>query len=118
MKFKSPGDFKKKNPLEKRLEESSKIMDKYPNRVPILVFAHRDAPEIDRNKYLVPVDLTISNFLHIIRKRIKIDPSESIYTYFDESMVPITAMVSTIYDKHKDEDGFLYCSYCKESTFG
>jgi len=28
------------------------------------------------------------------------------------------AMMSSIYDEHKDEDGFLYFTYSGENTFG
>jgi hypothetical protein len=32
---------------------------------------------------------------------------------------PISAaLLSQVYKEHKDEDGFLYCTYSGESTFG
>lgn len=31
---------------------------------------------------------------------------------------PTAALMSTIYDEHKDEDGFLYIVYSGENTFG
>jgi GABA(A) receptor-associated protein len=30
----------------------------------------------------------------------------------------VVAMMSSIYEEHKDEDGFLYFTYCGENTFG
>ena len=49
----SKENFKEKHNFEKRLEESCRIMEKYPDRVPI-IFERltRKAPEIDRKKYL------------------------------------------------------------------
>lgn len=32
--------------------------------------------------------------------------------------LPAAALMSTIYDEHKDEDGFLYIVYSGENTFG
>lgn len=32
--------------------------------------------------------------------------------------MPAAALMSTIYDEHKDEDGFLYIVYSGENTFG
>ena len=113
--------FKKEISFERRLSESTRILDKYDTRVPIIVTPHNTSKLaiIDKNKYLVPHDLTIGQFLHVIRKRIKLGPSESIFLYVNDNILPPTSstMVS-LYKSHKDEDGFLYLSYCGENTFG
>ena len=46
--------IKKKLSFQKRLEESTRIMDKYPNRIPIYVYKGNNSliPDIDRKKYL------------------------------------------------------------------
>jgi GABA(A) receptor-associated protein len=31
---------------------------------------------------------------------------------------PTAALLSTIFEEHKDEDGFLYITYSGENTFG
>merc|ERR1711939_818636 len=36
----------------------------------------------------------------------------------DEVLPPTAALMSSIYEEHKDEDGFLYISYSGENTFG
>ncbi len=113
--------FKKEFPLEKRLSESRRILEKYDTRIPIIVTAHKTCklPPIDKNKYLVPNDLTVGQFLHVIRKRIKIDPSQSVFMYVNDNILPPTsATMVTLYRDYKDEDGFLYMSYCGENTFG
>ena len=47
----SKENFKDKHTFEKRLEESCRIMEKYPDRVPIICERlTRKAPEIDRKK--------------------------------------------------------------------
>jgi len=56
--------------LEKRLAESMRIRAKYPDRIPVIVerAANRTAvPEIDKNKFLVPSDLSVGQFVYVIR---------------------------------------------------
>ena len=114
--------FKKEFPLEKRLSESKRILDKYiDSRVPVIVTPYKTCklPAIDKNKYLVPNTLTVAQFIHVIRKRIELDSIQGIYMYINDNTLPTTSStMETIYSQHKDEDGFLYMSYCGENTFG
>ena len=59
------GDFKKQNTIDKRKSESKTIVAKYPGRIPIIVEKYNDCelPDIDKMKYLVPKDMTISQFM-------------------------------------------------------
>lgn len=111
--------FKEKFPLNKRFDESSKILCKYPNRIPIIVErGNQNIKQIDRKKYLVPKDLTVGQFIFVIRERMKLDSSQSIYIFVNDCIPIPSALIIEIYDKHKDEDNFLYITYCAESTFG
>ena len=88
-----------------------------------------DIPTIDKKKYLVPSDLTVGQFCYVIRKRIKLAPEKAIFIFVNEVLPPNAALMSSIYDEHKDEDGFLYVTYIEltvstknryagENTFG
>lgn len=77
-----------------------------------------DIPEIDKRKYLVPVDLSIGQFVYVIRKRIKLPSEKAIFIFVNDILPPTAALISTIYEEHKDEDGFLYVLYSGENTFG
>ena len=70
-----------------------------------------DIATIDKKKYLVPADLTVGQFVYVIRKRIKLSPEKAIFIFVDEVLPPTAALMSSIYDEHKDEDGFLYITY-------
>ena len=114
-------DFKKNNSFEKRKEESDRIKNKYPTRIPIIVSRdHRckTVDDIDRHKYLVPNDLTIGQFMYVIRRRINLTPEKSIYLFSNGSLPPTSKLITEIYDNNKDDDGFLYITYTGESTFG
>ena len=67
-----------------------------------------DIATIDKKKYLVPADLTVGQFVYVIRKRIKLSPEKAIFIFVDEVLPPTAALMSSIYEEHKDEDGFLY----------
>lgn len=76
-----------------------------------------DIATIDKKKYLVPADLTVGQFVYVIRKRIKLSPEKAIFIFVDEVLPPTAALMSSIYEEHKDEDGFLYITYVLLHTF-
>ena len=58
--------FKKKHTFEQRKQESSKIIAKYEDRIPIIVFKDpkcKNLEEINKNKFLAPTDLTLGQIL-------------------------------------------------------
>lgn len=75
-------------------------------------------PTIDKKKYLVPSDLTVGQFVFVIRQRIKLAPEKAIFIFVDEVLPPTAALMSSIYEEYRDEDGFLYVSYSGENCFG
>ena len=107
MKFKSANDY------ESRVTESDRIMKKYPNRIPIIIEKADECQlnDIDKTKYLVPNDLNMNQFVYIIRKRIKLDNSQSIFFIVGNNICPSNTPLFNIYEEHKDEDGFLYIIY-------
>lgn len=52
----------------------------------------------------------------MIRKRIKLEPEKAIFIYVDEVLPPTAALMSSIYEEYKDEDGFLYVTYSGENV--
>lgn len=115
--------FRNKHSLEDRIKESTRIKEKYPDKVPIIVTKSKSAQKnlvnIDRNKFLAPEDLTIGQFLTVIRKRINIAEAESIFLFIDDNtMPPSSSSLTMVYNEHKNEDGFLYITYCSENVFG
>lgn len=97
------------------------MRDKYPDRIPVIVersVKGGDIPDIDKKKYLVPTDLTVGQFVHVVRKRIKLTPEKAIFIFVNNVLPPTAALMATIYDEQSDEDGFLYIQYSGENTFG
>jgi hypothetical protein len=55
-------------------------------------------------------------FVYVIRKRIKLSPEKAIFIFVDEVLPPTAALMSSIYEEYKDEDGFLYITYSGENV--
>jgi GABA(A) receptor-associated protein len=113
--------FKSQYSFEDRFAESSRILEKYPDRIPIIcekVKGKNDLPDIDKNKYLVPFDLTIGQFMFVIRKRIHLKSEEALFVFINDFIPSSSYILGQIYDQYKDPDGFIYINYSKENTFG
>jgi GABA(A) receptor-associated protein len=113
--------FKEAHTFEKRTAEAQRILGKYKDRVPVIVeVADGQESEIalDKKKYLIPHDLTLGQFLYVIRKRIKLEPEKAIFLFFNNSLPLATSTMGAVYKMHKDPDNFVYCVISLESTFG
>lgn len=112
--------FKETFSLQKRTDESDRIKKKYPDRIPVIVEKANssDIATIDKKKYLVPHDLTLGQFVYVIRKRIQLSPEQAIFVFVNKTLPPTASLMSQIYKDHIDIDGFLYVTYAGESTFG
>tara|TARA_A100001388_G_C28387444_1_gene319899 strand:- start:37 stop:444 length:408 start_codon:yes stop_codon:yes gene_type:complete len=109
-------------PFEKRKHESSTILKKYPDKVGIIVQKSNkcyEDIELDKQKFLVPKNITMGQFLFIIRKRLKLKAEKAIYMFTENCSIPPTSyLISNIYAQNVNEDGFLYMYYTSENTFG
>ena len=97
-----------------------RIIEKYPDRVPIFVNKKEGSTvnDIERHKYLVPKDMTMGNFIYILRKNIKLESNQALFVFINNRMVCNTEIVGNIYEQYKSEDHFMYIIYSGESTFG
>ena len=82
-------EFKKKLTLEGRKAESARILKKFPNRIPIITEKcgnNPNIPHIDKNKFLVPNDLTLGQYAYVIRKRVKLKPEHGLFYFINNKM--------------------------------
>jgi len=95
---------KDEHPLDVRKASSASIRAKHPDRIPVIVEKRqRDAslPEIDKKKFLVPSDLTVGQFVYVIRKRIKLAPEQAIFLFVSAGTLPPTvAPLQTVRARH------------------
>jgi hypothetical protein len=46
-------------------------------------------------------DLTVGQFVYVIRKRIKLAPEKAIFIFVDDILPPTAALMSAIYEEHQ-----------------
>lgn len=111
--------FKKNYSFKERFSESYRVIKRFPERIPVIVLEHDpDKTKLDKKKYIVPNDLTIGQFIYVIRKRVKFPPEKALFCFTGNFIPPTSAIMSSIYEKHKDKDNFLYITISCENTFG
>ena len=113
--------FKMQHSFAKRQHESSRLKEKHSDKIPIILEKASDTqlPSIDKQKFLMQKNITIAQFLHIIRSKIKLDASQSLFLFVNNSFIPTPSMtIGDVFDNHGDKDGFLYVTYNAQQTFG
>lgn len=112
--------FAKENPIDVRLAESQRVLCKFPDRVPVIVETHKSLKDInrDKRKYIVPQDLTVGQFVYVIRKRLKLSPEKAMFCFIGHFLPATSNLMNSVYDKYKAKDNFLYVTVSSENTFG
>ena len=113
--------YKDKIPLQTRKTEADRVLNKYKDKIPVIVEKHlksRDAPNIHKNKYLVPHDITFGQFIYVIRRRIKLGQEQGLYAFINDKMPSTCDLMISVYKNNVSEDGMLYVNYAIENTFG
>ncbi len=111
--------YKQTQSFAQRKNESTQMLNRYPNRVPIIIEPKGNAPKIDKRKFMTPRDLTIGQLIFVVRKRLNFNSQQALFLFIDEkTLATPSSQIGHIYDRFKDEDSFLYIFYSLENTFG
>ncbi|KAJ7358846.1 Microtubule-associated protein 1A/1B light chain 3C [Desmophyllum pertusum] len=118
---KSSKPFKQRKSFVSRRDEVAGIRAKFPSKIPVIVERYhkeKDLPLLDKTKFLVPQELTMSQFVTIIRNRMSLS-STSVLPYCQQQKFSKHVMtMAEVYKEEKDEDGFLYMVYASQEMFG
>ena len=89
------------------------IKSKYQDRIPVIV----EGIKIDKQKYLVPNDFTVSQFVYVIRRKLSLKPEQGLYClikYENCSVIPKHSDLLIMYEKND----YLHFYFCVENVFG
>jgi hypothetical protein len=125
-------DFRKRFKFEERKEITDKILGKYEEKCPLYLSfdSQLNLKSLKNyNRYIVTNNLTLSQFLMIVKKKINFDSTESLTLFIeiydknssnikDTIVAPLSSSIASIYDMNKNDDGFLYMRLVKENVFG
>ncbi|OAY77974.1 Autophagy-related protein 8i, partial [Ananas comosus] len=81
-------------------------------------FSRTNLPEIEKRKFLVPHDMFVGQFIHILRSRMHLPSGKALFIFIQDTLPQTASIMDSMYQQYKDEDGFLYMCYSSEKTFG
>ena len=113
--------FKQRYTFEQRVSESRRVIQKYPDKIPVIVettYTKSSLPPLDREKFLVPRELTVAQLMYVIRQRIRLEKEKALFLFIRDTLPTSQTLLNEIYAAYSDPDGFLYCTITGESTFG
>ena len=74
---------------------------------------------MDKVKYLVPKDLTVSQLATIVRNRLSLCQTDSLFLFSScGDMLQLSMPVQELHALQTDQDGFLYITYASQEAFG
>ena len=102
--------------------EADRLRERFPGRIPVLVLRHRgaapDVPRLPKSKFLVPRDLSIGQFIYVVRHNMKMSSEKALFIFVGNTLPTTGTIMSEVYEQFKSPDGFLRVVYTSESTFG
>ena len=112
-----------KKTIEDKQFQFNKLRCKYPDRIPVIIEENPSCKlKLKNYKYLVPKEISMSQFLYIIRTNMNIGEKQAIFTFVkngkDYILVNMNELIENIYNNFKCEDNFLYIKFGIENTFG
>uniref|UniRef100_A0A803XKD4 Microtubule associated protein 1 light chain 3 gamma n=1 Tax=Meleagris gallopavo TaxID=9103 RepID=A0A803XKD4_MELGA len=111
--------FKKKNKYTIDIEVAG-IRAKFPTKIPVIRCSkEKYLPLLDKTKFLVPEELTMTQFITIIRSRMALTATQAFYLLVNnKSLASMSLTMAEVYRDYKDEDGFVYMTYASQEMFG
>jgi len=114
--------FKQRKSFATRKAEVASIRSQYSNKVPVIVerfYKEQHLPILDKTKFLVPQELSMSQFATILRNRMSLNANQAFYLIINNKSISSMSMtLLEVYRDEKDEDGFLYMTYASQEMFG
>lgn len=108
----------KNAPIDERKELSKKLLQKYPNNIPVIIDSTKYSPPISKHKFIINNESTIGHLMNEIRKYITLDKSQALFVFSNNKALLPTMIMNNVYYANVDEDGFLYIYYAVENFFG
>lgn len=112
---------------KEQISESLRIINKFPNRIPVIVEKEDFSLNkmLTKNKFLVPYNTNVSYLLVILRKQLNLDSHIALFLFCDNILLSGNELIDKVYTDYKiknnikkNDNQFLYIQISKENTFG
>ena len=109
---------------KERLQNSSKLIEKNKGQIPVICEKDEKSnmKALIKTKYLIKKEITVDQFIGTLRKKLQLDSNDALFLLANcknnKYAIVGTESLGSIYDKYKDEDGFLYIIYSNEKIWG
>ena len=108
--------------LEKRCQDALRARQQYPTKLPLIIERAADQKgmdELKNPKFMMPQNFRMSDVQTVVRKHLAIGKDEGLFLLANGTHVlKSNASLREMFEKHKDEDGFLYIVYAEEKVYG
>jgi GABA(A) receptor-associated protein len=105
------------------------ILKKYPGRIPIIITSKTIKFKDNNNNknnsnFIIPSNITMAEFIIMIRKRIELFQEESIFVFVTDKktkkdiLAPASITMDSLYSQYKDDNLILNLYFEKEAVFG
>lgn len=114
-------EYKSTVSLEERKKETERIRLMYPGKLPIYLEKFRKSalPQVGKNKCLAPMDSSMTGFIRGLRKKFTLDHTQGLFVFVNgNEVVTGDALISELYERKRNEDGFLYLIYYEHPVLG
>jgi GABA(A) receptor-associated protein len=108
----------REKPQEARLKEYTTVITKHPEKIPVIVFGHKTLPELAKHKFIVPREMTVGGFIHVLRQNMNLSPEKALFIFIQNQLVANSSLMTEVHHKYQSPDGFLYVNVMAENTFG
>lgn len=108
--------------MDTQASHRNHVLHRYPGRIPVVMHRHtscRPGVKLDKCRFIVPSDLTFSQFAYILRKRLTLCPSEALFFFSDQkALLNQSETIGMLHDKYQDDEHHLNVTYTTENCFG
>ena len=73
---------------------------------------------LEKEKYIIRRNMTLSEFHYVLNKKIKITKQQSIVLFINNTLQLNSSTMGSLYNEYKDTDDILYITLRCENTFG
>ena len=107
--------FKTKYSEEERTKDYEDLQRKHPNKYPIIFekMPNSNLENLSKEKYLIDPELSFRQVNYFVKGKLSLEDEHKNIRFYINGKIPIKSNenVKDIYDKYKQNDGFLYLGY-------